>query len=111
MVTNGIYEKESIKLYPKMNTLLIEDVIDKMKEKKQINNKENQEKELYDGNSENEKNSNKGDNKKDNKKNGKSQSNGKNEKWQENTKDEKNEKYKNAKKISLKDKIKRKFHF
>ncbi len=111
MVTNGIYEKESTKLYPKMNTLLIEDVIDKMKEKKQINNKESQEKESYESNSENGENSNKSDTQKDNKKDGKSQSNGKDEEWQKNAKDEKNEKHKNAKKISLKDKIKRKFHF
>lgn len=34
IVTNGIYSKENNKLYPKINTLLIEDVIDKMKEKK-----------------------------------------------------------------------------
>lgn len=48
MVTNGIYEKESTKLYPKISTLLIEDVIDKMKEKKKVNNKDNKEqKEQY----------------------------------------------------------------
>ncbi|MCI9178218.1 MAG: hypothetical protein HFJ28_06730 [Clostridia bacterium] len=36
VVTNGIYDKENTKLYPKINTLLIEEVIDKMKEKKKI---------------------------------------------------------------------------
>lgn len=35
IVTNGIYDKENTKLYPKINTLLLEEVIDKIKEKKQ----------------------------------------------------------------------------
>jgi len=35
VMTNGIYGKEERTLYPKINTLLIEDVIDKIKEKKE----------------------------------------------------------------------------
>ena len=35
VVTNGIYDKNQTTLYPKINTLLIEEVIEKMKEKKE----------------------------------------------------------------------------
>lgn len=34
IITNGIYQKEQSKLYPKINTLLIEEVIEKIKEKR-----------------------------------------------------------------------------
>lgn len=39
IVTNGTYSKEEKTLYPKINTLLIEDVIDKIKEKKEVQEK------------------------------------------------------------------------
>ena len=39
VVTNGIYKKEEKALYPKINTLLIEDVIEKIKEKKEATEK------------------------------------------------------------------------
>ena len=39
IVTNGIYQKEESILYPKINTLRIEDIIDKIKEKKETKEK------------------------------------------------------------------------
>ncbi len=39
IVTNGIYQKEENALYPKINSLLIEEVIDKIKEKKKTREK------------------------------------------------------------------------
>lgn len=41
VVTNGIYQKEEKTYYPKISTLLIEDVIDKIKEKKETKEKIN----------------------------------------------------------------------
>jgi len=39
VVTNGIYQKEENALYPKINTLLLEEVMDKIKEKKETKEK------------------------------------------------------------------------
>ena len=39
IVTNGVYDKSQTKLYPKINYLLMENVIEKIKEKKQEKNK------------------------------------------------------------------------
>lgn len=39
IVTNGIYQKEENALYPKINTLLLEEVMDKIKEKKETKEK------------------------------------------------------------------------